>query len=125
MIPWHYGLKSQEASISQTSYVEKEMGYSRQEFFNQFTLFSKRHSDSFITQFDSKVGYPDVDNTITIQACHSSSLISITLSEMSVRSIGSLKIPRLLVKFSFSQYTEAQQKDFLKQFDLSFQRGGG
>lgn len=100
--------------------IEKEMGYSRREFLNQFKFFSR------------ELNYSLLDNLIIIEefplkheSCGLNSSIHITLNEMPDRSIGSLNIPRLSVKFIFKNYSELQKKAFFKKFDFSFQRGGG
>lgn len=112
--------------------IEKEMGYSRLAFLNQFKCFAK------------EINYTLADNTITLSLnrqlnncsikCSNNGQnyinsdeanLSISFCEKSDRSIGSLNIPRLAVKFIFRNYTECQQMEFLKRFDLSFQRGGG
>ncbi len=109
----HYGLKLPVADII---IVEKEMGYSRHEFLNQFKLFA--------LQFDYKIKH----NTITIvntPDAMDKQFIEITLLEKQARQLGSLTIPCLAVSFSFKNYTRQQQLHFLQGFDLSFQRGGG
>lgn len=94
--------------------VEKEMGYSRTEFLNQFKLFAR--GKDYIHSGDTlELAIDTVSN----------SFLLITFSELSERIIGSLKIPRLAVHFNFKHCTKAQTVDFFKRFDLSFQRGGG
>ena len=41
------------------------------------------------------------------------------------RLIGLIRIPRLIVQFSFSSLNGEQRRDFMKRFDLYMQRGGG
>jgi len=41
------------------------------------------------------------------------------------RVIALVRMPRLLVSFSFSGLDEAQRHTFMKRFDLYMQRGGG
>ncbi len=136
MIRWHYGRKLPVANtfdkVHLLAIIEKEMGYSRLAFLNQFKCFAK------------EINYTLADNTITLPLnSHSNNCsnkcsnngqnyinsdeanLSISFCEQSDRSIGSLNIPRLAVKFIFRNYTEGQQMEFLKRFDLSFQRGGG
>lgn len=99
--------------------INKEMGYSRVEFINQFKLFAK------------DLNYTLSVNSIKILSSdinmlnRSNEQLIITFSEQSDRRIGALNIPRLCVNFHFTNYTEQRHKDFLKTFDLSFQRGGG
>ena len=52
-------------------------------------------------------------------------LEEIKLQEQADRIIASLRIPHLLVTFTFENYSNEQQSKFLQQFDLSFHKGGG
>ncbi len=102
------------------SVVEKEMGYTRLEFVNQFKSFARHFSET--------VNYTIVDNSIIVHFNDSSnpdSALTIHFFAQADRSIGSLRIPRLTVQFTFNNYTEFEQKQFFKKFNLSFQRGGG
>ncbi len=117
MIPWRFGRKLLVAdTIPRIINIEKEMGYSRLEFLVQFKLFS-RHFPQELTLVIS-------DYTVILYSCTEMTL-TITLSELSDRIIGSLVLPRLLVQFQFLNYSHEQQKDFIKKFDSSFHKGGG
>jgi hypothetical protein len=93
--------------------IEKEMGFTRLEFFNQFKFFSK------------EISYTIVDNAISISLDENDAKVIINLNELSNRILGSLKLPRLSVQFIFNHCSELQQKEFIKKFDTSFQKGGG
>ena len=41
------------------------------------------------------------------------------------RSLGQIRIPRLLVRFAFTGLDERQRHVFMQRFDLYMQRGGG
>jgi hypothetical protein len=99
--------------------IEKEMGYSLQEFFLQFQLFAK-NLDSQSLDFQL------LENKIIISNKNfKNKRLIIDLNVKSNRVIASLSIPRLLVSFTFENYTEEERIKFIQQFDLSFQRGGG
>ena len=57
-------------------------------------------------------------------AIHSGSL-RIAWQPASPRSLGQVRIPRLLVRFVFADVDERQRHTFMKRFDLYMQRGGG
>lgn len=108
------------AKFLSSSVVEKEMGYTRVEFLNQFKSFARHFSET--------VNYTILDNIIIFHFNDNSnpdSALTIRFFAQADRSIGSLRIPRLSVQFTFNNYTEFEQKQFFKRFNLSFQRGGG
>ncbi len=118
MILWHCGQRLQVDKLLSNSPVEdihikKEMGYSQFEFINQFKNFAK------------ELNYSMSKSTIKLTDANDSSQLTINLTELTDRVIGSLKISRLEVLFYFKNYTPLQHQKFLKKFDLSFQRGGG
>ena len=51
--------------------------------------------------------------------------IAITLCEQQEQRIGSLQLPRMLVKFVFSGYSDDEAKKLMEHIDIHFQRGGG
>ena len=109
-------------TLSEQKTVKKEMGFSSLEFFRQFDYFAKRIPIIFQTEIALNLS----DSQILIKLNDDLNLkIEINLTQLSERSIGSLSIPRLLVQFNFYNCTELKQKEFIKQFDVSFQRGGG
>ncbi len=110
--------------------IDKEMGYSRAEFLYQFKLFAGDLKYTISKNSISVYSTGTTVNTVNTPTSPDSkyqntSQLIITFSEQADRSIGSLNIPRLLVNFHFTNYTELQHKQFLQKFDLSFQRGGG
>ncbi len=98
--------------------IAKEMGYSRTEFLNQFKLFA-RDKDYILS--GNTLEFP-IDSHLDTQL---NAYLLIAITELSERVIGSLKIPRLAVQFTFKNCSEQQCQAFFKRFDLSFQRGGG
>lgn len=100
--------------------IKKDMGYTRLEFLNQFKCFAEH--------FAKTLNYTLDNDTITLHLddkSNTDSDLTIRFYEQAARSLGSLKIPRLSVQFTFNNYTELQQKQFFEKFDMSFQRGGG
>ena len=57
-------------------------------------------------------------------AIHSGSL-RVAWQPAPPRSLGQVRIPRLLVRFAFAGLDEHQRHVFMKRFDLYMQRGGG
>lgn len=57
-------------------------------------------------------------------ALHPGSL-QIAWQPASPRSLGQVRIPRLLLRFAFAGLDEHQRHVFMKRFDLYMQRGGG
>ena len=51
--------------------------------------------------------------------------IIVKLSEEKQRKLAALLLPVLDVEFTFSGYSKVEVKDFMKHFDLHFQRAGG
>ena len=51
--------------------------------------------------------------------------ISITLYERPEQRIGALQLPRMLVEFTFSGYSDSEAKTLMKHLEIHFQRGGG
>lgn len=122
MIRWLYGRKLQVANTSAGEFIiDKEMGYSRFEFLNQFKLFAGELNYSISGNSIKLLA----DSTAATSTSPNITQLIITFSEQSDRIIGSLIIPRLFVNFHFINYTQEQYKQFFKKFDLSFQRGGG
>ena len=50
--------------------------------------------------------------------------LQIAWQTASPRSLGQVRIPRLLVRFAFAGVDERQRYTFMKRFDLYMQRGG-
>lgn len=51
--------------------------------------------------------------------------ITITLCEQHERRIGSLQLPRMVVEFTFSGYSDSEAETLMTHIDIHFQRGGG
>jgi len=51
--------------------------------------------------------------------------IAITLCEQQEQRIGSLQLPRMLVEFTFSGYSDSEAETLMTHINIHFQRGGG
>jgi hypothetical protein len=51
--------------------------------------------------------------------------LEINLSVEKIRKLGMLKIPYMQIMFRFSGWNAAQRAEFFKNFERSFQKGGG
>lgn len=51
--------------------------------------------------------------------------IAITLCEQQEQRIGSLQLPRMLVEFIFSGYSNSEAETLMTHINIHFQRGGG
>lgn len=51
--------------------------------------------------------------------------IAITLREQQEQRLGSLQLPRMLVEFIFSGYSNSEAETLMTHINIHFQRGGG
>lgn len=51
--------------------------------------------------------------------------ITITLREQQEQRLGSLQLPRMLVEFIFSGYSNSEAETLMTHINIHFQRGGG
>ena len=51
--------------------------------------------------------------------------IAITLCEQQEQRIGSVQLPRMLVEFTFSGYSDSEAETLMTHINIHFQRGGG
>jgi hypothetical protein len=51
--------------------------------------------------------------------------IRIELGPVRLRSLGSLALPQTRVRVRFEGFSQKEREEFLRRFDLAFQRGGG
>lgn len=112
------------SKVIELTIVKKEMGFTRLEFLKQFKCFAREIE---YTLTNNTISF-SMKNDLTDPLAHSlksTSSVSICLLELSDRVIASLRIPRISVIIKFYNFTEFQKKQFIKKFDLSFQRGGG
>ena len=67
--------------------------------------------------------YKQFGNEIT--AVDGSRAIKISLSDESIRKIGSFSLPITNMRMELSGFNESELSEFLSAFDLAFQKGGG
>ncbi|MCP3849074.1 MAG: hypothetical protein GY694_02375 [Gammaproteobacteria bacterium] len=116
--------ESAETPDSSLVTVKKEMGYSLPEFLNQFHLFSRY----FPIIFQEKMSITIKNDLITLipeKSTNNALELNIELLVLPDRCLGALVLPRLQVYFCFTHFSEQNKTEFLKQFDRSFQKGGG
>jgi hypothetical protein len=91
--------------------IEREFGLSHSDFHRIFPRIeptTKRISDS---RFEIATG--------------DGRELRINLSDEKIRKLGMLKIPYMLITFQFTGWNETQRAEFFKNFERSFQKGGG
>lgn len=101
------------AGVDQGNAFKRDMGYSESEFF--------RILPSAIAGYASSVE----GNRVLITQPHTKQVLVLEIRGLPDRQIGNIRIPRLEVTFTFSNFADAERKAFLAGFDRSFQRGGG
>lgn len=91
--------------------LSREMGFTREEFFR---LLPNALND-LPRQLD--------DAGVSVEMNAGS--VRIDVGEQQFRHIASISMPYVKVDFEFSNVTEADRIEFLRYFDLRYQRGGG
>lgn len=92
--------------------LDREMGYTRREFFKQVPRTFKEHR------------YAQRDDGVTVEL--GSGRVDIRVGPQQQRQITPMmRLPYLEVSIRFSDVDEAAQRDFMRLFDTSFQKGGG
>jgi len=104
--------------------VEKEMGYSLPEFLSQFCLFTRYLPVIFKQKMNLTI-QDDLIRVLPERHLNNASELRIELSVLPNRCLGALVLPRLQVCFYFIHFSELTKIEFFKQFDRSFQKGGG
>jgi len=90
---------------------DREMGFTREEFFRLLpnALNGRPH------QIDA--------SGVSVQATPGT--VRIDVGEQEYRHIASISMPYVKVEFNFSDFSEADRIEFMRYFDLRYQRGGG
>ncbi|MGB0865912.1 MAG: hypothetical protein ACPGSC_05350 [Granulosicoccaceae bacterium] len=92
--------------------LDREMGYTHREFFNQAPRTFKNHS------------YQIEDSTIIVQLEHG--VARIQVGPQKVRQITPMmRLPYVEVSIRFEQVSNEEQAKFMRLFDTSYQKGGG
>ena len=92
---------------------KRDMGYSETEFF--------RILPSALKGFTYTVD----GNRVSINGVDKDQGLEMIVSRLPDRKIGMIRIPRIEVEFSFHNFSENERKQFMTNFDRSYQRGGG
>ena len=101
------------AGIDHGDSFKRDMGYSKAEFFR---ILPTAVADYHHTVQGNRVIITDPDN---------SRELVLVLSSLPDRAIGMIRISRIEVEFSFRNFTVDERKEFMSDFDRSYQRGGG
>jgi len=110
-MPLHSGHPLRVAEPAGDIQFRKQMGITRKEFLRNLAVaFSGRP----YRVEHNEVVVPDAGRCIAIR-----------LSEQQDRRIGSLQLPRMLVEFIFSGYSDSEAETLMKHIDRHLQRGGG
>lgn len=101
------------AGIDQGDSFTRDMGYSNMEFFR---ILPAAVADYSHTVDGNRVIIADPDN---------SRELVLVVSSLPDRAIGMIRITRIEVEFSFRNFTVEERREFMLNFDRSYQRGGG
>jgi len=108
---WQSGHQSQVAKLFMGNQFSREMGYTRNEFFR---LLPAAVNGRNIEQ-DS--------HGVTIDAPPGS--VRINVGDQQLRKIASISLPYIAVEFIFENFSADKRTEFMRYFDLRYQRGGG
>ena len=64
-------------------------------------------------------------NRVIITDSDKSRELVLVVTSLPDRAIGMIRIARIEVEFSFKNFTAEERKEFMLNFDRSYQRGGG
>lgn len=110
-MPLHSGRPLRVAKKTGDIHFRKEMGITRQEFLRNLA--------------GALSGQPYRVERNKVLVTDAGRRIAITLGEQQEQHIGSLRLPRLEVEFSFSSYSESEAAILMAHIANHFQRGGG
>jgi len=110
-MPLHSGHPLRVAEPTGDIRIRKEMGITRKEFLRNLAV---ALSGRPYRVEHNKIIVPDAGRRIAI-----------TLCEQHEQRIGSLQLPRMLVEFTFSGYSDSEAETLMTHIDIHFQRGGG
>ena len=101
------------AGMDQGDSFIRDMGYSEKEFFRILP-----------TAVPGYV-YTVQDNRVTICGGGCGGQLTLVVKSLPDRRLGMIRIPRVEVEFMFRKFSAAERSGFMKNFDRSYQRGGG
>ena len=102
---------SGDGDVSASQVIEKTMSLSAVEFESSLAVFLGRTIRPGTTR-------ADVDLDVGRVAITYQPVSGVTLG-------GLLALPRAIVRLTFEGVSEAERADFVRRFDIAFQRGGG
>ena len=101
------------AGVDHGDFFKRDMGYSATDFFRILPSAIKGYTHTVEA------------NTVTINGVHEDQSVELIVKPLPDREIGMIRIPRIEVEFSFTNFSERERKEFMINFDRSYQRGGG
>ena len=101
------------AGADHGDFFKRDMGYSATDFF--------RILPSAIKDYTHRVEA----NRVTVNGAGKDQSVRLVVKSLPDREIGMIRIPRIEVEFSFRNFSEKERKEFMENFDRSYQRGGG
>jgi len=110
-MPLHSGHPLRVAEPAGDIQFRKQMGITRKEFLRNLAV---ALSGRTYRVEHNEVIVPDAGRRIAI-----------TLCEQNEQRIGSLQLPRMLVEFTFSGYSDSEAETLMTHIDIHFHRGGG
>ena len=99
------------------------MGFEMTEIFEREMTITHRDFFRILPKALKSYLYQQHENVINVTLEEGE--IAITLSEEGVRQIASLSLPVTNVTFQMKNVAKTTTKEFFKQFDQAYQRGGG
>jgi len=97
--------------VARETTFSREMGFSQSEFFRILP-----------SALDGRE-YQLKDSTVSLTTAHG--LVTIEVGEQQIRKIASFSLPYIEVKFSFVDFEQSNVDEFMRYFELRYQRGGG
>lgn len=101
------------AGADHGDFFKRDMGYSAMDFFRILPSAIKGYTHSIEA------------NRVTINGVDADQRVELVVKTLPDRKIGMIRIPRVEVEFSFHNFAEKERKQFMTNFDRSYQRGGG
>lgn len=99
--------------MEMTATFNRDMGYSYTEFFRVLPGAARGYELSV------------VDNRAMVTMPSTNQKLLITVTRLPDRELAMMRLPHVDVRFEFDGFDEQERREFMKQFDKSYQRGGG
>ncbi|MDJ0956893.1 MAG: hypothetical protein QNI91_08560 [Arenicellales bacterium] len=101
------------AGADHGDFFKRDMGYSATDFFRILPSAIKGYTHTVEA------------NNVTINGVDGNQSVQLVVKPLPDREIGMIRIPRIEVEFSFHNFSARERKEFMINFDRSYQRGGG